>query len=113
MRRIWFVSLLTILLSACLHEPIHQGNQFKADEINLIHEGDTKYSIEQTLGTPMLDSSLHPHRVIYYEEYEDEDDGKIYMRGIEITYDDALRAQKIHRFGFDKKIERKKGWKFW
>lgn len=110
MKRLAITAMALLLLSGCMHELIHQGNQFKVDKINLIHEGDTKYSIEQTLGTPMLDSSLHPHRVTYYEEYEDENDGKVYMRGIEIIYDDALRAKSIRKFGFDKKIAHEKGW---
>ncbi|MFQ5518486.1 MAG: outer membrane protein assembly factor BamE, partial [Mariprofundus sp.] len=66
-------------------------------------EGDTKFTIEQTLGSPSLNSTLHPNRVVYYEAFEDEDSGDVRQRGIEITYDEALRAKEIRRFGFDDK----------
>jgi len=89
-----------ILLTACLHEPIHQGNRLASNEIYLIKEGDTKFTIEQKLGSPALNNTLHPNRVTYYEEFEDEDSGKLVWRYVEIVYDDALRAQKITRVGF-------------
>ncbi len=98
---IFFSALLTLLLSACLHEPIHQGNRLDGNEINMIQEGNTKFTIEQKLGTPILNSTLHPHRVTYFEEFEDEDTGDMRRRGVEITYDAAWRAKKIRRFGFE------------
>jgi len=98
------ITLLTSwMLTACLHEPIHQGNRLKENNIYLIKTGDTKFSIEQQLGTPVLNNVLHPNRVTYYEEFEDEDTGKILWRYVEIVYDDAFRAQKITRTGFDEK----------
>jgi len=99
---IFLSALLTLFLSGCLHEPIHQGNRLDGNEINLIQEGDTKFTIEQKLGTPALGSALHPHRVTYFEEFEDEDSGDIRRRGVEIIYDPAWRAKEIRRFGFEK-----------
>jgi len=103
------ISLITIalsagiLLSACLHEPIHQGNRLDGDKIHMIHVGDNKFSIEQKLGSPALDNALHPNRVTYFEEFEDEESGKLLWRNIEIVYDKALRAKKITRRGFEEK----------
>ncbi|PJA33117.1 MAG: hypothetical protein CO187_02475, partial [Zetaproteobacteria bacterium CG_4_9_14_3_um_filter_53_7] len=88
----------TLLLGGCLYEPVHQGNRLSADKVNQVQEGQTKFKIEQILGTPILNSTLHPNRVTYYEEFEDEDSGDMKRRGVEITYDDALRARHIRRF---------------
>lgn len=90
-----------LFFSGCMHEPIHQGNRLKIGEILQIKEGDTKFYVEQTLGSPVLDSALQPNRVLYYEEYEDMESGEMNKRGVEITYDDALRVHKIRRFGFE------------
>jgi len=98
---IFFSALLALLLSGCLHEPVHQGNRLDANEINMIREGNTKFTIEQRLGSPALNSILHPNRVTYFEEFEDEDTGDMRKRGVEITYDSAWRAKKIRRFGFE------------
>ncbi|MFQ5345496.1 MAG: outer membrane protein assembly factor BamE [Mariprofundus sp.] len=103
-------TLLALLLAGCLTVPVHQGNRLDASEIYLIQEGDSKFSIEQKLGSPVLTSVLHPNRVTYYEEFEDEDSGEMQKRGVEITYDDAQRAIKIRRFGFDEEKPEKSGW---
>lgn len=95
--------LTVITLAGCMHEPVHQGNRLDYDRIQQIREGDTRFHVEQLLGTPVLDSTLHPNRAIYYEEFEDEENGGIRKRGIEITYDDALRVIRIEPFGFDRK----------
>jgi len=105
---IFLSALLTLLLSGCLYEPIHQGNRLDGNKINLIKEGDTQFTIEQTLGTPALQSTLHPNRATYYEEYEDEDSGALIKRGVEITYDGARRATAIRRFGFETEKHAKK-----
>ncbi len=102
--------LLGLLLGGCMHVPIHQGNRLDINEVNLIQEGDSKFSIEQKLGSPILSSVLHPNRVTYYEEFEDEDTGTMHKRGVEIIYDDALRAKSIRRFGFDEQKPEKSGW---
>ncbi|MBL4776086.1 MAG: outer membrane protein assembly factor BamE [Mariprofundus sp.] len=105
MRALFMLTILStgLLLAACLHEPIHQGNRLDNNNIYLIQTGDSKFSIEQKLGSPALNNILHPKRVTYYEEFEDEDSGKILWRYVEIVYDDALRAQKITRTGFEEK----------
>jgi len=95
-------ALLSLLLTGCLHVPVHQGNRLGNNKANLISKGDTKFSIEQKLGAPVLNSVLHPNRITYFEQFEDKDTGVMHRRGIEITYDDALRAKEIRRFGFDK-----------
>ncbi len=99
-----FITLAAgILLSACLHEPIHQGNRLDGNEVHMINVGDNKFSIEQKLGSPSLDNVLHPDRVTYFEEFEDEESGKLLLRSVEIVYDKALRAKKITRKGFEEK----------
>jgi len=95
-------ALLGLLLTGCLHEPVHQGNRLSGNKMNLISQGDTRFSIEQKLGAPVLNSVLHPNRVTYFEQFEDKDTGVMRRRGVEITYDDARRARAIRRFGFDK-----------
>ena len=96
-------ALIALLMSACLQVPVHQGNRLKSSELNQIKVGDSKFSIEQKLGSPALNNTLHPHRSTYYEEYEDEASGALIKRGVDIMYDDALRAKSIHHFGFTKK----------
>lgn len=102
----FFISLMAlaaITLAGCVHEPIHQGNRLDNDKVYQIRKGDTRFHVEQLLGTPVLNDTLHPNRANYYEEFEDEESGKIKKRGVEITYDDALRVIQIKRFGFDDK----------
>lgn len=100
----YIISLLAaLLLAGCLHEPIHQGNRLKENSIYQVSEGDTKFQVEQALGTPVLDSSLHPNRVLYFEEFEDEESGEMKKRGIEIEYNEALRVQNVRHFGFEEK----------
>jgi len=106
--RYTLLALLLTLLAACVYEPIHQGNRINADEARLIQEGDTKFRVEQALGTPVLKDTLHPHRASYIEQFEDEESGDIKTRGIEITYDEALRVKNIRRFGLDDKKAGKK-----
>lgn len=99
------LAMATIMLAGCVHEPIHQGNRLDIDKISQVREGDTKFFVEQLLGTPMLGNALHPNRATYYEEFEDEQSGDMKKRGVEISYDDALRVIGIKRFGFDEKKE--------
>jgi len=100
---ILFSALIGLLMTACLQVPVHQGNRLKGNEINQIKVGDSKFSIEQKLGSPALNNTLHPNRSTYYEEFEDEESGELIKRGVDIMYDDALRATSIRRFGLDKK----------
>lgn len=97
------LALAMISLAGCVHEPIHQGNRLDENRIYQIKEGDTKFYVEQVLGTPMLDSTLNPNRATYYEEFEDQESGKMIRRSVVITYDDALRVIEIKRLGFEKK----------
>jgi outer membrane protein assembly factor BamE (lipoprotein component of BamABCDE complex) len=91
-----------MLLCSCFYEPIHQGNRLDQNKVFQIKEGDTKFHVEQVLGTPMVNSVMHPNRVTYYEEYEDKEGGKTIRRSVEITYDDALRVTQIKYSGFEK-----------
>ena len=101
MRLVIIFAALFALLSGCMSVPIHQGNRLNENETYLIKEGDSKFTIEQALGSPALHSVLHPNRVTYYEEFEDEASGEMRKRGVEVTYDNALRAKTIRRFGFE------------
>jgi len=94
-------AVLAALLSACLYEPIHQGNRIDPNEAYMIQEGDTKFRVEQALGTPVLTDVMHPDRASYVEQYEDEESGDIKTRSIIITYDKALRVKHIQRSGFE------------
>ena len=96
------LTLGLLLLNSCVYEPIHQGNRLDQQKVFQIKEGDSKFHVEQMLGTPMLHSTLHPNRVTYFEEYEDEESGKLIRRGVEIIYDDALRVTQINYSGFEK-----------
>ncbi|ATX81830.1 Outer membrane protein assembly factor BamE, lipoprotein component of the BamABCDE complex [Mariprofundus ferrinatatus] len=93
----------TLLLGGCMQQPIHQGNRLAYGKVLQIQEGDSKFRVEQMLGSPMLDSTLHPNRVTYYEEFEDEESGDMVKRGVEIVYDEALRVKSIREFGFEDK----------
>ena len=86
-------------LAGCMKEPVHQGNVLKEGDISQIQVGDSKFHVESVLGFPILKSALHPNRVDYVEEYDDKKSGKWLTRGVEITYDDALRVTDVHRFG--------------
>ncbi len=93
--------LVLMLVTGCVREPVHQGNRIKPEEAWLIQKGDTRFRVEQALGTPVLKDTLHPNRATYIEQFEDKDTGRIKTRGIEITYDEALRVKRIRRFGLD------------
>jgi len=98
--RMILIPLLLILLSGCVYEPVHQGNRLSSIKVAQIETGMSKFRIEQLLGAPMLDHATHPDRVTYYEEFEE--DGDLMRRGVEIVYDEALRAKNVRKFGFDK-----------
>ena len=98
---ITILAVSSILLSGCMREQIHQGNRLKRGNVMQLKEGDTKFYVEQTLGTPALDNVLNSNRVVYYEEYEDEESGDMVKRGVEIIYDDAMRIKELRRFGFE------------
>lgn len=99
--RLTLAVLLPLLASGCMTQTIHQGNVFKDDKVWLVEEGDTRFKVETLLGSPALTDSLHPNVVHYVEQYHNHDTGEKYLRGVDITYDDALRVKSIHRFGFD------------
>ena len=94
--------LVAMLLCSCFYEPIHQGNRLDQNKVFQIKEGDTKFHVEQVLGTPMVHSVMHPDRVTYFEEYEDKESGRLIRRSVEITYDKALRVIQINYSGFKK-----------
>ena len=96
------LALALMLLSSCMHEPIHQGNRLDEKKVFQVKKGDTKFHVEQILGTPMVHNVMHPNRVTYFEEYEDKESGKTIRRSVEITYDDALRITQINYSGFEK-----------
>jgi len=96
------LGMTVFFLGSCVYEPVHQGNRLNQEKVFQIKEGDTKFRVEQILGTPMLASTLHPNRVTYYEEYEDKESGRLIRRGIAVTYDDALRVTNISYFGLEK-----------
>ena len=87
----------------CMPHVVHQGNVLDPNKVNQVQVGDTRFSVETLLGTPVLHDELHPNMATYIEEYRNPDTGKHYTRGIVITYDDALRVTAIRTFGFDKK----------
>jgi len=93
--------LCALLSTACIKQEIHQGNVIDADKVWIIQEGDTRFAIESQLGSPMVKDSAHPERVLYIEDYYNEDTGEKYTRGVEVTYDNAWRAENIRRFGFE------------
>jgi outer membrane protein assembly factor BamE (lipoprotein component of BamABCDE complex) len=87
--------------SGCLPHIVHQGNVLEPKKVNQVQVGDTRFSVETLLGTPVMHDVLHPNRATYIEEYRDPESGKHYTRGITITYDEALRVTAIRKFGFD------------
>ncbi|EAU54108.1 outer membrane protein assembly factor BamE [Mariprofundus ferrooxydans] len=93
------IMITTLLLAACTAEPIHQGNRIDLTNAALIKQGDTKFHIEQALGSPVLKDVMHPNKAVYYEEFKDEKSGEMVKRRVEVTYDDAKRALSIERFG--------------
>lgn len=97
--KLLLLAISVLLLAGCLYEPVHQGNRLDENKVFQIKEGDTKFRVEQLLGTPMLRSTLHPNRVTYFEEFEDEESGNLTRRSVEITYDDALRVTGIRYEG--------------
>lgn len=100
------ISLLCLLIAlsstACMHRDTHQGNALNDRDVWLVQEGDTKFHVESTLGTPAIKDLLHPNRVQYIEQVKELDPDVSYTRGIIIDYDDALRVKHLKRFGFDK-----------
>jgi len=95
------IMFIALLLAGCTAEPIHQGNRLDFNTVTQLKQGDTKFHIEQALGSPVLNDTLHPNRSVYYEEFEDEKSGDMQKRRVEVTYDDAKRAISIERFGLE------------
>jgi outer membrane protein assembly factor BamE len=95
---------IALLLStaACRTYEIHQGNVMKSENIWSIQEGDSKFQVETLLGTPAIKDSLHPNRVHYVEDHRNSEAEEDKLHVIEITYDNALRVEKIEHFGFKK-----------
>lgn len=90
------------LTAGCMEVPVHQGNVLKQSELLQVQEGDSKFHVESLIGSPVMKDTLYPHRATYIEYFEDPETGKMHSRGIQITYDDALRVAHIWRFGFGK-----------
>ncbi|MDX8403037.1 MAG: outer membrane protein assembly factor BamE [Mariprofundaceae bacterium] len=104
MKLILQLIVITLLLSttACRSYEIHQGNVMKNESIWSIQEGDSKFQVETLLGSPAMQDPLRPNRVRYVEDHRNSDTEEDKLRIIEITYDNALRVEKIEYFGFDK-----------
>lgn len=90
--------------SGCLPIVIQQGNVLDPQKVESVQVGDTRFSVETLLGTPVMHDIMHPNKATYIEEYSDPKTHKHYIRGIIITYDDALRVASIHRFGFKPEV---------
>ena len=88
-------------ITGCIDKKIHQGNVIDANNIWIIQEGDTRFSIESELGSPAVKDDAHPERALYIEYVLDEETGDQYKRGVEVTYESAWRAKSIRRFGFE------------
>jgi outer membrane protein assembly factor BamE (lipoprotein component of BamABCDE complex) len=95
------LTLLSLLTSGCIKQEIQQGNVIDPDSIWIIQEGDTRFSIEAEMGSPILKDADHPKRALYIEEFFNEETGEKYNRGVEVLYDNAWRAENIRRFGFE------------
>ena len=89
------------LMSGCLQLPVHQGNVLQESKLLQIQNGDSKFRVESLLGSPVMKDTLYPNRATYIEYFEDPETGDNRSRGIQITYDDALRVTHIWRFGFE------------
>jgi len=92
--------LLLFLSTACVQRPIHQGNDLDKDKVWLIQEGDNKFQVESTWGTPAILDALHPNRVEYVQQVKDKKTNETYVRGIIVEYDQALRVKHLQRYGF-------------
>jgi outer membrane protein assembly factor BamE (lipoprotein component of BamABCDE complex) len=97
------IAAIALLLStvACRSHEIHQGNVLKDDKAWSIYVGDSRFQVESLLGTPAMTDPLHPNRVRYVEDMRNVENEPDKLRVIEITYDNALRVEKIERIGFN------------
>jgi len=98
--RLITIALIT-LLASCTGEVIHQGNRLDINKANTIQVGDSRFRIEQLLGSPVLHDALHPDRSVYFEEYQLEVRGELHKRRVIVRYDSAGRAANIDRTGLD------------
>ena len=95
------LAIVTIAcLSSCVSAPIHQGNVLPPEKVYQIREGHTRFQVESILGTPVLEDALHPNRVVYIEDVDDDETDELFLRGIEIRYDEALRVKSLRMFGY-------------
>ncbi|RMG91193.1 MAG: outer membrane protein assembly factor BamE, partial [Zetaproteobacteria bacterium] len=76
MLRLITMALLALGLTGCLKVPLHQGNVLSPAIVDSISIGDTRFEVESKLGDPILEDTLHPHRALYVEDYEDESSGE-------------------------------------
>ncbi|MDX8405235.1 MAG: outer membrane protein assembly factor BamE [Mariprofundus sp.] len=101
--RYLIISILA-LLAGCTGEPIHQGNRLDVNQSAGIRQGDSRFHVEQALGSPVLKDVLHPRRAIYYEAYQDEVGSEMHRRRIVVSYDNAGRVSSIERIGLNNNI---------
>ena len=88
------------LLAGCIPTIIRQGNVLPPEKVYQVHEGSTRFQVESLLGSPVLHDELHPSRVVYIEDVDDEETNETFRRGIEIHYDEALRVKSFRLFGY-------------
>ena len=100
LRNLLLLLAIAVGTSGCLKHVIQQGNVLKPEKVDQVQVGDTRFSVETLLGTPVMHDIMHPNKATYIEEYSNPKTGEHYIRGIVITYDEALRVASIRRFGF-------------
>lgn len=94
---LFLLLLFAAMLGGCLKNMVQQGNVLQEKQVAAIAVGDTRFRVESLLGTPILQSPLHPNRAVYVESYEDEDTGSLNNRHVIVDYDQSLRVKSIDR----------------
>ena len=55
----------TVLLTACYHPDIQQGNNLTATQVKQLKVGMSKAEVINLLGTPILEDVFNPNRLLY------------------------------------------------
>lgn len=90
MSRILLLSLIALLVTACVFKPeIRQGNYLQDDKIAAVKPGMTPAQVEFLLGKAMIQDPFHPDRWDYVEYVNPNDGSPVSERHIIVYFKDG------------------------
>lgn len=104
MRLIRIIPLLALLLvmAACVYrQDIPQGNQLTEEDIESVEVGMSRSQVRFLLGSPQLETPLHPDRWLYHFYVDSQRDERSGENHLAIYFDDQGQVREIRTEGPD------------